>query len=144
MDAPRAADCFGCAPGHAIEMADVGQEYIQVELKGTPCWVCLPPGQGPAAWVRRRRPVCRLVKALPRGPRGSYFGNRPFGSYFKNRGFWCWCGQLEHGAQASLVAREKVAVRLSLVFFHGLPVSPAQLTEAQQQQQLQAVQSSAC
>ena len=29
MEAPKAADCFGCAPGHAIQVADVEQAYVQ-------------------------------------------------------------------------------------------------------------------
>ena len=36
VDASRAADCFGCAPGHVIQMADAEQAHIQAELKGTP------------------------------------------------------------------------------------------------------------
>ena len=64
MAAPRADDCFGCAPGHAIQMADAEQAYIQAELKGTPTWICLPPEQRTHAWSKYHRPVCRLVKAL--------------------------------------------------------------------------------
>ena len=49
MDASRAADCYGRVPGHAIEMADAEQAYIQAELGGTACWVCVPPEQRPAS-----------------------------------------------------------------------------------------------
>ena len=76
MDASRAADCFGCAPGHTIEMADAEQAYIQVELKGTPCWICVPPDQRPAAWVRLRRLVCRLIKA--------FYGHPDSGTYWES------------------------------------------------------------
>ena len=35
MDASRAADCYGSAPGHAIEMADAEQAYIQAAVSYT-------------------------------------------------------------------------------------------------------------
>ena len=66
MDASRAADCYGCFPGHDIEIADAEQAYIQADLKGIETWVCLP-------WEARTesmkksgfaRPVVRLKKAL--------------------------------------------------------------------------------
>jgi hypothetical protein len=34
MEAGRAADCYGCMPGHVITVADAEQAYIQAELKG--------------------------------------------------------------------------------------------------------------
>ena len=34
MEASRAADAYGCAPGHDIEIADAEQAYIQAELRG--------------------------------------------------------------------------------------------------------------
>ena len=43
LDASRAADAYGCVPGHDTEIADAEQAYIQADLKGTPSWVCLPP-----------------------------------------------------------------------------------------------------
>ncbi|MCP4191077.1 MAG: hypothetical protein GY768_10670, partial [Planctomycetaceae bacterium] len=49
MDAARAADCYGCAPGNTIEVADGEQAYIQADLRGTPCWISLPPDQRPAS-----------------------------------------------------------------------------------------------
>jgi hypothetical protein len=41
MEASRAADCYGSAPWAPIEIADAEQAYIQAELSGTPCWICL-------------------------------------------------------------------------------------------------------
>ena len=66
MDASRAADCYGCFPGHGLEIADAEQAYIQADLKGTETWVCLPweartEGMKKSKWVR---PVVRLTKAL--------------------------------------------------------------------------------
>ena len=75
MDASRAADCYGSAPGHTIEMADAEQAYIQAELRGTPCWICRPPDQRPASWAKYRRPVGRLVKAL--------YGHPDSGTYWE-------------------------------------------------------------
>ncbi len=64
MAASRAADCFGCAPGNVIEVADGEQAYVQAELTGTPCWVSLPPEERPAAGKGFRNPVMQLKKAL--------------------------------------------------------------------------------
>ena len=75
MGASRAADCYGCMPGHCIQQADADQAYVQADLKGTPCWICLPPEQRPAAWSKFRRPVCRLVKAL--------YGHPDSGTYWE-------------------------------------------------------------
>ena len=65
LEAARAADLYGCVPGHAIEMADAVQAYVQAELTGTETWVCLPPEwrDGPK-WKGFRRPVVRLRLAL--------------------------------------------------------------------------------
>ncbi len=57
MDASRAADCYGCFPGHTVEIADAEQAYVQAELKGTPCWVSLPPDQVPERYRHMREPV---------------------------------------------------------------------------------------
>mgnify|MGYP003892569001 FL=1 len=66
MDASRAADCYGCAPGHNVEVADAEQAYIQADLRGPPTWVCLPRDAWPEKWIKKgfRNPVCRLKKAL--------------------------------------------------------------------------------
>jgi hypothetical protein len=75
MDASRAADCYGCSPGHCIQQADAERACIQADLKGTPCWVCLPPEYRPQAWGKFRRPVCRLIKAL--------YGHLDAGTYWE-------------------------------------------------------------
>ena len=54
MDAARSADCYGCCPGHTIQIADAKQAYIQAELKGVEVWVCLPPDVRPAGWANTR------------------------------------------------------------------------------------------
>ncbi len=68
MDASRACDCFGCFPGHNVQIADAEQAYIQADLKGNDCWITLPHEQVPASWKKKypniKRPVVRLVKAL--------------------------------------------------------------------------------
>ena len=65
MEAARAADAYGAAPGHQAEVADAEQAYVQAELTGTPTWVCLPPDQVREAHKAKfRRPVYRLKKAL--------------------------------------------------------------------------------
>ena len=50
MEASKAADFYGLAPGFAVEIAGAVQAYIQAELSGTPCWVCLPPEARPDSW----------------------------------------------------------------------------------------------
>eukprot|EP00972_Heterocapsa_arctica_P109260 16089109-Heterocapsa_arctica.AAC.1 len=64
MEASRAADCYGSFPDYSIEIAGAEQAYIQAELTGTPCWICLLPEQRPAKWSGMRRPVVQLKKAL--------------------------------------------------------------------------------
>ena len=39
LQAAKAVDCFGCLPGHAIEIADAEQAYIHADMKGDPTWV---------------------------------------------------------------------------------------------------------
>ena len=64
MEASKAADFYGLAPGFAVEIADAVQAYIQAELTGIPCWVCLPPEARPESWSRFERPVVPLLRAL--------------------------------------------------------------------------------
>ena len=56
LEAAKAADFYGCLPGHVIETADGEQAYVQAEMKGTPTWICLPPEQRPA-WWRQQYPT---------------------------------------------------------------------------------------
>ena len=64
MEASKAADFYGLIPGHAVEIADAVQAYIQAELSGTPCWICLPPEARPDSWARFKKPVVPLLRAL--------------------------------------------------------------------------------
>ena len=43
MEASRSADCYGCAPGHTVQMADGEQAYVQADLGGNESWICLQP-----------------------------------------------------------------------------------------------------
>ena len=81
LQAAKAVDCFGCLPGHAIEIADAEQAYIQADMKGDPTWVSLPPEARPD-WRRKqfpnlRRPVFRLKKAL--------YGHPDAGTYWEQK-----------------------------------------------------------
>jgi hypothetical protein len=43
MEASKTADFYGLIPGHAVEIADAEQAYIQALLTGTPSgFACLP------------------------------------------------------------------------------------------------------
>ena len=70
LEASRACDAFGCAPGQATQVADAPAAYVQADLKGTPCWVHLPEDAWPEDPVLRakfeglRKPVVPLRKAL--------------------------------------------------------------------------------
>ncbi len=46
MEAANFVDLYGCVPGHALEIADAIQAYVQVDMKGTPTWVCPPLTRG--------------------------------------------------------------------------------------------------
>ena len=48
LQAAKAVDVFGCLPGCAFEIADAEQAYIQVDMKGDPTWICLPPEARPS------------------------------------------------------------------------------------------------
>jgi hypothetical protein len=75
MEGSRAADLYGCAPGHHIMQADAPQAYCQTELLGTETWVCLPPEARPAGWQEYRWPVVQLKKAL--------YGHPDSGTYWE-------------------------------------------------------------
>ena len=66
FEASRWADFLGCHDGWVVQMADAVQAYIQATLRGTPCWIELPPEAVPSEckWDKRRRPVVPLRKAL--------------------------------------------------------------------------------
>ena len=66
LQAAKAVDFFGCLHGHALDVLDAEQAYIQADMN----WVCLPPEARPAWWhyicLNMRRPVRRLKTALLR------------------------------------------------------------------------------
>ena len=66
FEASRWADFLGCHDGWDVQMADTVQAYIQATLRGTPCWIELPPEAvpGECKWGKYRRPVVPLRKAL--------------------------------------------------------------------------------
>ena len=70
LEAARACDAFGCAPGHATQVSDAQAAYVQADLKGTPCWVHLPMDARPDEPVLRAKfaaldkPVVQSKKAL--------------------------------------------------------------------------------
>ena len=64
LEAARAGDAYGAAPGHVIEVADAEQAYIQAEMVGTETWITLPPDQVPKSASHLRHPVFRLHRAL--------------------------------------------------------------------------------
>jgi hypothetical protein len=68
LKAATAADLYGCIRGHAIDIADGEQAYVQAEMQGTPTWICLPPDQRPSWWRKSfpnvKKPVCKLLRAL--------------------------------------------------------------------------------
>ena len=70
MQAGKAAECYGCLPGHDIEQCDTDQAYMQTELKGTETWIALPEEAWPADWwdtygsPNYKHPVVRLLRAL--------------------------------------------------------------------------------
>ncbi len=87
MEASRAADCYGSIPSHSIEIADAEQAYIQAELSGTPCWICLPPEQRPASMAGMRRPVVQLKKALYGHPDSGTFWEKHCDKHVRAVGF---------------------------------------------------------
>ena len=66
FEASHWADFLGCHDGWDVQMADAVQAYIQATLRGTPCWIELPPEAVPSEcrWDKYRRPVVPLRKAL--------------------------------------------------------------------------------
>ena len=66
FEASRWADFLDCHDGWDVQMADAVQAYIQATLRGTPCWIELPPEAVPSEcnWGKYRRPVVPLRKAL--------------------------------------------------------------------------------
>ena len=64
MGASKTANFYGLIPGHAVEIADAEQAYIQALLTGTACWICIPPEARTAKIGGFRPPVVKLLRAL--------------------------------------------------------------------------------
>ena len=91
LQAAKAVNVFGCVPGHAIEIADAEQAYIQAEMKGDPTWICLPPEARPEWWKKKfpnlRRPVRRLKKALYGHPDAGTYWEQKCDAHVRSVGF---------------------------------------------------------
>ena len=79
FEASRWVDFLGCHDGWDVQMADAVQAYIQATLRGTPCWIELPPEAVPSECNRGRcrRPVVSLRKAL--------YGHPDAGTFWEQR-----------------------------------------------------------
>ena len=65
MEAGKALDAYGHAPGNDCQQADGKQAYTQTTLKGKETWVRLPPDRWPSEWKGKYKdPVVRLTLAL--------------------------------------------------------------------------------
>jgi hypothetical protein len=65
MEAGKACDAIGCAPGNSVEQADAEQAYVQAKLGGdAETWVRLPRDRQPESWKGMKDPVCPLLLAL--------------------------------------------------------------------------------
>ena len=97
MEAGKACDAYGLAPGHDAEQADAEQAYIQSRLGGdTPTWVRLPRERQPASWSKYRHPVCPLILALyghPDSVLGASLSQAP------------WCAGLYRGSFLAVMLR---------------------------------------
>ena len=87
MEAARAADAYGCYPGHASQQCDAEQAYTQAMHVGTDTWIRLPREEWPDSWEGMHDPVCTLVLALYGHPDSGTFGERPADTHLISIGF---------------------------------------------------------
>ena len=87
MGASKTADFYDLMPGHAVEIADAEQAYIQALLTGTPCWICLPPEARPKSMGGFRRPVVKFLWALYGHPDSGTLWEQHCDSHVKSVGF---------------------------------------------------------
>ena len=65
MEASKALDCYGSAPGNKIKQGDGKQAYTQTTLKGKRTWIRIRKNRWPKAWHGKYRDrVIPLVLAL--------------------------------------------------------------------------------
>ena len=97
LEASRACDACGCAPGHGTQIADAPAAYVQADLKGTPCWVNLPEEAWPedpdlrakfeAVEAKGDKPVVVLKKALYGHPDSGTFWEKHCDEHVRSVGF---------------------------------------------------------
>ena len=87
MEAARAADAYGCMPGHSAEQCDAEQAYTQAVLVGTETWVRLPRDQWPASWSAMHDPVVPLRLALYGHPDSGGHWERHCERHLKEAGY---------------------------------------------------------
>ncbi len=87
MEASKAADIYGMAPGHSVQQADAKQAYTQSELGGTPTWVRLPREAWPSGWEKMRDPVCPLRLSLYGHPDSGGYWERHCERHLLSQGF---------------------------------------------------------
>ena len=88
MEAGKALDAYGHAPGNECQQADGKQAYTQTTLKGTETWVRLPRDRWPKGWAGRYKdPVVRLHLALYGHPDSGGFWEQHCERMLKQVGF---------------------------------------------------------
>ena len=91
LQAAKVVDFFGALLGQRIEIADAEQAYIQVDMKGDPTWICLPPEARPSWWRTKfpnlGQPVCLLNNALYGHPEACTYWERKCGAHVRAVGF---------------------------------------------------------
>ena len=87
LDAARAAEAYGCFPGHTIEGRDVEQAYISATLRGPPTYVQLPKELWTPEMHKMKFPVVRLDKALYGHINSGVYWNEHCDAMCKSKGF---------------------------------------------------------
>ena len=110
MEAAKALDCYGSAPGNRISQGDGKQAYTQTTLKGPETWIRIPRNRWPKEGVGKYKdPVIRLVLALYGHPDSGGFWERHCESCLIKVGFKalhpeCWPSMFWHERLRLLLA----------------------------------------
>ena len=110
MEAGKALDCFGSAPGNKITQGDGKQAYTQTTLKGKPTWIRVPRNRWPKEWHGKYKdPVIPLVLALYGHPDSGGFWERHCEECLGKVGFRavhpeCWPSIFWHAELSLLLA----------------------------------------
>ena len=122
MDAARAADCYGSAPGHSVQIADAKQAYIQAEIKGHTYVDMASSGSTPEFWdkLNLRRPVCRMRMAVD--------GHLDSGTMWAEH---CGKHELFRGLTSDKVRIENISQKIKRSYFPRLshPISFVSITQ---------------